>query len=120
MVSVKSSSGDQYVVTPYYYLIKHFSKHVDAGYHRVETTSTNASLLSSAFISPDNKKLTLIIINNGTATLEVELGATGKTIVSISADQSKEGSYYKPITIGSVTDKVSLPAKSITTVVLGI
>lgn len=120
MISISESDKSKYVVTPFYYLIKHFSKNIDAGYHRVETTSSNSSLLSTAFISPDNTKLTLIIINNGSTTLEVNMSATGKTISSVKADQSKDGSYYKALTISSPTAPVSLPAKSITTVVFGI
>jgi hypothetical protein len=64
--------------------------------------------------------MTLIIINNGSASVDIDLAITGKTITSASADQSKEGSYYKPVEIVGPTGAVSLPGKAITTVVLGI
>jgi glucuronoarabinoxylan endo-1,4-beta-xylanase len=121
MISMNSASATaSYKVTPYYYLIKHFSKHIDAGYHRMEASSSNASLSTSAFISPDNKKLTVIVINNGTQSAKVYVGAAGKTISTMSANQSNEGSYYKTVTGTSPTKSISLPAKSITTVVLSI
>jgi O-glycosyl hydrolase len=118
MVSIDATGA--YTVTPFYYLMKHFSKNIDAGYHRVEATSANAFLNTSAFINPDGKKITLIIINNASVAEDIDFAITGKTIISVSADQSKEGDYYKPVAITSPTGPISLPAKTITTVVLGI
>jgi glucuronoarabinoxylan endo-1,4-beta-xylanase len=121
MVSIGSGSATAaYKVTPYYYLIKHFSKHIDAGYHRVETSTANASLYTSAFTSGDNKKLTIIAINSGSESVKVYFEATGKTITSVSASQSVTGNYYKKVEVGAPKKSISLPAKSITTVVLGI
>jgi glucuronoarabinoxylan endo-1,4-beta-xylanase len=118
MVSINAAG--QYIVTPFYYLIKHFSKHIDAGYTRVEASSSNTNLSVSSFISPDSKKLTVIIINKGTSQVEVKFGATGKTITSVSADQSSGTTYYKAVQNTSVTDPLIIPATSITTVVLDI
>jgi O-glycosyl hydrolase len=119
MISMNSSSATSaYKVTPYYYLIKHFSKHIDAGYHRVETSSSNASLYTSAFLSPDGKKLTVVVINDGAQPAKVHFKATGKTATAIQVAQSKEGSYYKAVTVTSPTRSVTLPSKSITTVAL--
>lgn len=121
MISMSSSNATaSYKVTPYYYLIKHFSKHIDAGYHRVEVASSNTSLFSSAFISPDNKKITIVTINNGSETAKVLFEATGKTINGITASQSKASSFYQSVEGASPTKSISLPAKSITTVVLNI
>lgn len=123
IISTGPTSTSPYQVTPYYYLIKHFSKNIDAGYHRVETTtaSTPAStLVTSAFVSPDNKKVTIIIINNGSASSKVHFVAEGKTATGISVVQSKEGSYYTTVVTTSPTKSISLPAKTITTVVLDI
>ena len=119
MISVGSASAP-YKVTPYYYLMKHFAKHVDAGYHRVATSVANTSLYTSAFISPDNKKVTVVAINNGTEAAKVYFEATGKTISSVTADQSKANSYYQAVTGTRPKKSISLPAKSITTVVLSL
>jgi O-glycosyl hydrolase len=121
MVSIGSGSATAtYKVTPYYYLIKHFSKHIDAGYHRVESSTANTSLYTSAFTSGDNKELTIIAINSGSESVKVYFEATGKTISSVSASQSVTGNYYKKVDVGAPKKSISLPAKSITTVVLGI
>ena len=121
MISMNSaSSTSDYEVTPYYYLIKHFSKHIDAGHHRVAATSTNESIYTSAFISPDNSKLTLVIINNNATTEEIKVKVTGKTSTGLNVFQSKSGTYYKTIVVNSPADAISLPSKSVTTVVLNI
>ncbi|HOX82170.1 MAG TPA: glycoside hydrolase family 30 beta sandwich domain-containing protein [Chryseolinea sp.] len=120
MISVGSGAATPYKVTPYYHLIKHFSKHIDAGHHRVAATSSNGSIFTSAFISPDNSKLTLVIINDKTTAESVKINVTGKTATAINVFQSKTGSFYKTVTVSSPADAVSLPSKSITTVVLDI
>jgi O-glycosyl hydrolase len=119
MISMSASTATaSYKVTPYFYLIKHFSKNVDAGYHRVETSSSEASLVTSAFMSPDNRKLTVIVVNNGSQSAKVYLDVTGKSVSSITAVQSKEGSYYKNVDNTSAVKSIILPSKSITTIAL--
>ena len=122
MISMASpNSTGAYTVTPYYYLIKHFSKNIDNGYHRVTSSSSDSSLITTAFISPDNSKMTVVVVNSGTTQAKVYFDATGKVANNMSADQSINGSsYYKAITITSPTKSILLPAKSITTVVFAI
>lgn len=123
MISTGSSPTSAYQVTPYYHLIKHFAKNIDAGYYRVETTTATtpaSTLVTSAFVSPDENKVTIIVVNNGTSSANVHFAATGKTAKGINVVQSKEGSYYNPVAITSPSRSISLPAKTITTVVLDI
>ncbi len=124
MISMTSGTTAPYNVTPYYHLIKHFSKNVDAGYHRVETTTATvpaSSLVTSAFVSADNKKLTIIVVNSGSASAKTHFVATGKTATAMRVVQSKEGgSYYSEVPVTSPTKSITLPAKTITTVVLDI
>lgn len=119
MISTANNSST-YKVTPYYHLIKHFSKNIDAGYHRVDATSVNANIAVSAFLNPAGTQLTVILINNSAGKIEVDLKATGKTISAISATQSKVGTYYVPVPDLSPEKSVALAAQSITTVVLDI
>lgn len=116
MISVNSSGV--YKTTAYYHLIKHFSRNIDAGYHRVETTSSKSSLNASAFLSPDGKKVTLVIINAGATNENIQTTVTGKTVSSLTIVQSKENSYYKAVTLAAPTELIPLPTKSVTTVVL--
>jgi glucuronoarabinoxylan endo-1,4-beta-xylanase len=117
MVSITSAGA--YTVTPFYYVMKHFAKHVDAGYTRVMATSENSNLSVSAFINPAQDKLAIIVINKGSEE-KIEFEVKDKTIESISADQSKEGSYYKALDVTDAGQPVVLPSQSVTTIVLDI
>jgi glucuronoarabinoxylan endo-1,4-beta-xylanase len=117
MVSV-SATGN-YSVTPFYYVIKHFSRHIDAGYKRVKATSLNTALNITSFISADQTKLTLVIINSGSG-VDIELEVKDKSIEAVSADQSKEGSFFNVLDNLDASQTVNLPSQSITTVVLDI
>lgn len=121
MISAGSTPASPFNVTPYYHLIKHFSKNIDAGYFRVETTATTtpvSNLVTSAFVSPDAKKITVVIVNNATSATKVKLLAQGQTVKSITIVQSNEGSYYATVPVSAPADAVTLPAKTITTAVL--
>jgi O-glycosyl hydrolase len=120
MISTGSAPTSPYEVTPYYHLIKHFSKNIDAGYHRVETTTSTlplSELVTSAFVSPDEKKVTVIIINTGTAASKAHFVVVGKTAKNLSVVQSSEGNYYSAVSVSDPASAISLPAKTITTAV---
>ncbi len=116
MVSV--TSGGAYTVTPFYYLIKHFSKHIDAGYRRINASASALNLSISAFKNVAGNKITLIIVNKGSGTITVDPVPTGKTISAMEGYQSKENSYYQTLDGLSADKDIALPAQSITTLVL--
>lgn len=120
MVSLSNSGGAQYTVTPFYYLIKHFAKHIDAGYKRIDASSANVNLSVSAFKNQAGNQVTLVIINPSAGQIPVNFTVTGKTISGIEANQSKEGSYYQAVNNASAGNPITLSAQSITTVVLDI
>jgi glucuronoarabinoxylan endo-1,4-beta-xylanase len=116
MVSINNSGG--YTITPFYYVMKHFSKNIDAGYRRVEATSENSDLSITAFTNSAKNQLTVVVINNGTKSAEIKFEIQGKTISNINVEQSKEGSYYKRLEGISVEDGVNIGAKTISTAIL--
>ena len=117
---VKISSDGSFSVTPFYYVIKHYSKNIDKGYDRIDATISSPSLKVSAFQDPAGDKITLVIINPLNNGANVNLTVTDQTIKSIMAVQSVEGSYYKDL--GSVVPSgyITLKPLSVTTVVLDI
>lgn len=118
-ISVSNATG-AYVVTPYFYVLKHFAKHIDAGYQRVEASSANSNVSVSAFKNPAGDKLTVILINKTAGNIRVKFEATGKTITHLGAFQSSESSYNQPVEDISSDNPLKLSAQSITTVVLDI
>ncbi len=66
-----------YTINPVYYAFKHYSAFVHSGWQRVEALCDNPYLRMSAYISPDNKKLSIVLINTTTDTdieLDLSLG----------------------------------------------
>lgn len=119
MVKV-SSDGNSYELTPFYYVIKHFAKNIDAGYKRVKLTAGNTTKLDmTAYVNPAGTQVTLVIVNATTSEETRQLKIDGKTVTSISAKQSVEGSFYKDVNGLTADTGVIFPAQSITTVVLG-
>jgi glucuronoarabinoxylan endo-1,4-beta-xylanase len=115
MVSVDQSGN--YKITPYYYVLKHFSKFIDFGYKRVDASSSKSDLNISAFKNPEANTVTLIIINNGTDGItNVDFSLRDRTIKSILAYQTQGTAYYKEVV--SVDNTLDIPSGSLTTVVL--
>jgi glucuronoarabinoxylan endo-1,4-beta-xylanase len=56
-----------------YYALMHFAKRTDPGWVRVGAISNTAGLLSSAWLSPDESALTVVMINRGQDDLDAEL-----------------------------------------------
>jgi glucuronoarabinoxylan endo-1,4-beta-xylanase len=52
-----------YTIKPTYYGFKQYSAFVGADWQRVDAATNNAGLRLTAFISPDNQKLTAVILN---------------------------------------------------------
>ena len=118
MVSVSNTSS-AFTVTPFYYVIKHFAKHIDAGYHRIQAATSASTLSVTAFRNPDGNQLTLVLVNIGSPSL-VDFSVTGAALTGILAYQSKESSFYSAIQNTAAGSTVLLPALSITTVVLNL
>ncbi len=93
MVSINNSGN--HVVTPFYHVMKHYAKYIDAGYKRIEASSSKQNLNITAFINGTKNQLTLVIINSGSSAEDVEFTVSGKTIGTITIDQSKEGDFFK-------------------------
>jgi len=65
---------------PTFYTFKHFSAFIHAGWQRVETATDNSGLRISAFTSPDEKQLTVVIINTS-PDIDIALDLTLKDFV---------------------------------------
>ena len=57
-----------------YYALLHFAKHTDPGWVRVEASSGSTDLLGSAWLAPDQRALTIVLINPGADDLRADLG----------------------------------------------
>jgi glucuronoarabinoxylan endo-1,4-beta-xylanase len=107
-----------YSLSPFYYVMKHFSRNIDRGYTRIKTTINNSSVKLSAFKNPAGDKITLVVVNPVNIASDLDFPVTGKTIKSVTAFQSVEGSFYKDLGPVAPTGYITLKPMSVTTVVL--
>jgi hypothetical protein len=56
-----------------YYALSQFAKHTDPGWVRVDANSDSIALLGSAWLSPDENALTVVLVNPGAEDLDAEL-----------------------------------------------
>lgn len=117
MVSIDNPSI--YVIKPVYYAFKQYSAFIHSGWQRVEAAADNPGLRVSAYISPDNQKLTAVMINTAadtdiTFTFSVKgfSAADGKIYRSSESEKCVNVGAYK------TGEPLKLPANSITTLVL--
>lgn len=109
-----------YKVSDFYYVFKHFSKYTDPGYKRVAATADNGNIRTVAFISPDQKQLTVVLLNNSSSQNSVALNLNGYPVGSSAIYRTIPGGTEKFASVGALgsDDTVTLPAQSIATVVL--
>jgi len=81
------TSTGQLIFTPSYYMIGHFSKFIAKGAKRVSTSPSRSTLLSTSFLNPDGKMVTVVFNQSNkevtynlcidTAATEVKIPAKG-------------------------------------------
>jgi glucuronoarabinoxylan endo-1,4-beta-xylanase len=119
MVSLSPTDTSFYAIKPVYYAFKQYSAFIDSDWQRVEATTDNAGLKVSAYISPDNKKLTVVLLNTAPGTdITLNLSLKGTAISKGEVYRSSE--KEKCINVGSFKagELLKLPANSITTLAL--
>ncbi|MDZ7693286.1 MAG: glycoside hydrolase family 30 beta sandwich domain-containing protein [Balneolaceae bacterium] len=115
---VKVDSSGDYELTPFYYVMKHFAKHVDKGYQRIGVESENSTLFVSGFSNPEQDQLTLVVVNPHSNKNDILLEVEGHSGSGIKAFLSQEGNFYQERSVGSADKPLSIPSNSITTVTL--
>jgi glucuronoarabinoxylan endo-1,4-beta-xylanase len=107
-----------YTINPVYYAFKQYSAFTDPSWSRVEASTDSGSLRISAFKSPDNTKLTIVIINiaAGGISLSLSLEDFSQTSSAVYRTSATENTAY----IGTFIEPgpLTLPARSITTISL--
>jgi O-glycosyl hydrolase len=76
-LSLVSLNTDSFDILDSYHALGHFSRWTRPGWLRIDAQSSAPGLLTSAWLSPDEKSLTVVLLNPGTEALDAELGAEG-------------------------------------------
>jgi len=110
-------------LTPAYWAMKHYSYFIQPGYRRVSASDTDKNVRSSAFLSPDDSRLVVVLINtNATvaSAMNFSFGTfnAGKSSVYQTAGTNTYAGANTFLALGSLTNLQVLPPLSLTTVVL--
>lgn len=101
-----------------YYSMRHFARFTDPGYVRVDAHSDSKELLASAYVAPDGKRLTVVLLNTAKNTIntQVDSGQFGATRTTAFRTVYRPSHSKRWETVTSTTP-VELPARSVVTVV---
>jgi hypothetical protein len=117
---IKVTSAGDYEVTPFYYLIKHYAKHVSQGYKRIDLSSQFSNLDAVSFISPAEDKITSVILNPMNVSIDIKIEVANHSNKSVSGWESTQSNQYVEIQDLSPDSVIKLKANSITTIVVSI
>lgn len=117
---IKVTSAGNYELTPFYYLMKHYAKHVSQGYKRIDLNSQFATLDAVSFISPAEDKVTCVILNPSGTSIDIKIEVANHSNKAVSGWESTGNNQYVEIQNLSPDSIISLKANSITTIVVTI
>lgn len=67
--------ADGFETLPVFHALAHFARATDPGWIRVDAANDSDELLSSAWLSPDEASLTIVLVNPGGAAINAEVSA---------------------------------------------
>jgi O-glycosyl hydrolase len=116
---VSMDDPDSYTIKPTYYAFKQYSAFINAGWQRVGASTDNTGLRISAYLSPDDSKLTAVIINTTDST-EISLDLSLKHFSAAQGEIYRSSQTENCAPAGSYKAKspMKIPASSVTTMVL--
>jgi O-glycosyl hydrolase len=97
--------------------MKHYSFFIQPGFRRVNTTDNDNNVHVSAYRSPDGFRLVTVLINtNANVSSQMNLNSGIFAAASSSVFQTVGTNTWQPL--GALTNPVTLPPRSLTTIVL--
>lgn len=102
--------GDQLVLQDPYFALAHYSRVTDPGYTRVAAQSSQPQLLASAWLSPDERSLAVVVINSGASERRARIAAGDATVEGVLLTSFDRGERLSELTPAS---EVLLPPRSL-------
>jgi glucuronoarabinoxylan endo-1,4-beta-xylanase len=115
--------GATFHVRDQYYAVRHYAKFTEPGDTRVSASSSQADLRVSAWLAPDQRRLTLVVLNVGTSDRTASLAACGyaftqSDVVRTVFRDDGSGERWKDLGPLGLDASVLLPARAVATVIL--
>jgi glucuronoarabinoxylan endo-1,4-beta-xylanase len=104
-----------------FYALAHFAKRTDPGWTRIEASNDETALLSSAWLSPDERALTVVLINSGAQALDAELTVPDALFAQLTRTEVTRTMFEgveRAADLGALSTEgvVRVPARSIVTI----
>jgi glucuronoarabinoxylan endo-1,4-beta-xylanase len=108
----------QFTLREPYFAMQHYSLHTDPGWMRVAATSSAGDLLVTAWLSPEEDALTVVLLNSGNAQLDVRLAVPSELSASSEVTRTVFGGRERAAALGSLSPQgvLTIPARAIVTV----
>ena len=118
LVTIPSYGASTYTINSDFYGFKHFSAFIHSDWDRIYASQDSNDLRISAYISPDNNEMSVVVINTGASDFKLDLSFTGFSISSGSIYRTS--SSQNCVNIGSYdgSSPVTLPGSTVTTLSL--
>ena len=118
---VSMDDSIHYTIKPTYYALKQYAAFIDSDWQRVEASTDDTGIRLSAFISPDNKKLTIVILNVS-ENIDISLDLAIKNFSGCKGEIYRSSQTENCVKVGTYNgkDKLKIPKSSITTLSLSI
>ncbi len=117
-----SVDGARYVLRDQYYSMRHYARFTDPGDVRIGAKADSGDIRVSAFSSPSGERVTVVLLNVGPRPLNARLESGGLAVAGSSVYRTtyRPGASEVWAELGSLpsTATVTLPARSVATVVL--
>jgi O-glycosyl hydrolase len=119
LVTFPTYGSSSYIINPTYYVFKHYSKFTDPGWYLVGSSINSGNLRITAFKSPDNTKLTLVVLNKSNALdVYILLSLAGFNSAASAVYRSSATEHWAYMGTFNPSQHLRCPKQSITTISL--
>lgn len=112
------TTSEGYILTPYYYAFRQYSKFISPGWKRVSAGVDSDDFRVSAFINPAEDSLTVVVLNVSDKNEKISLNPVGFKIDGGDIVRTSETEQGKYIGKYDAAIPLRLPARSITTLAI--
>jgi len=115
-----SLTADGFEAEDCFHALRHFARFTDPGWVRIDTSASAVDLLASAWLSPDEDALTVVLVNRAVAAQSVSLDLGGEEFDASEVTRTTFDGLERSALLGALSSEsvVTLPARSIVTVAL--
>jgi len=114
-------NGD-FSIQPAYHALRHYALYTDPGWVRVDAATNQDNLLASAWLSPTNDALTIVLVNSGVDSLDAEIGIDEASVASSRVTRTSFDGIERSADLGRLPSErvLRLPGHSLATVTLNL